>query len=63
MLGWTGCKGVEVDCDCKGVLVWSVDVGCMLVWTMGVKVCCKGVLGWTVVDVRVLGWAVDVSVC
>ena len=53
MLGWTGCKGVEVDCDCKGVLVWSVDVGCVLVWTMGVKVCCKGVLGWTVVDVRV----------
>ena len=26
-----------MDCECKGVLGWTVDV-----W-----VCCKGVLGWT----------------
>ena len=47
MLGWTGCKGVRVDCGCKDV---RVDCGCK-----GVRVdCgCKGV-GWTV-DVRVLG--------
>ena len=26
-----------MDCECKGVLGWTVDV----------RVCCKGVLGWT----------------
>ena len=60
---------VTVDCGCKSVLVCTVDAGCVLVWTMGVKVCCKGVLGWTVWMLgwtgckSVLGWTVDVRVC
>ena len=36
-----------MDCECKGVLGWTVECKGVLGWTVDVRVCCKGVLGWT----------------
>ena len=36
-----------MDCECKGVLGWTVECKGLLGWTVDVRVCCKGVLGWT----------------
>ena len=36
-----------MDCECKGVLGWTVECKGVLGWTVDVRVCCKSVLGWT----------------